>query len=194
MRALLTTLMLLCSTSCSAATPDCPAHLDVDTHGDRISGSAVIVAWKATRRIGLYDAGVRVQGACWPIALAMGAPTGTKKAEGDRATPEGWYRTSDKPWSSFYGAIAVHYPGVDDAQAALAEGRIDQRTSAAIVRAISAHEKPPQTSPLGGEVLIHGGGAATDWTLGCIAMGNDDLDTLRARLPRGMRSDLLILP
>ncbi len=53
--------------------------------------------------------------------------------------------------------------------------------------------KPPQQTLLGGEILIHGGGSATDWTLGCIAMENTDIDALRAGLPPSMKTDVLIL-
>ena len=29
------------------------------------------------------------------------SPTGHKEVQGDGKTPEGWYRASDKPWSTF---------------------------------------------------------------------------------------------
>ena len=47
---------------------------------------------------------------------------------------------------------------------------------------------------MGGEILLHGGGGQSDWTLGCIAMDNDQLDILRAELPRDMKTTVLILP
>ena len=62
------------------------------------------------------------------------------------------------------------------------------------VRALAADQKPPQTTPVGGEILIHGGGNQADWTLGCIALANPDIDALRATLPRSMVTDVLILP
>lgn len=155
---------------------------------------ADLVASKSGRWIGLYRQGQLQQGACWPIALGRGAPEGTKRAEGDRATPEGLYRTSDKPWSSFPGAIAVHYPGVEDARRARREGRIDAATEARILAAQARGTLPPQDTALGGQILIHGGGAATDWTLGCIALEDEHLDELRAGLRPGMRGFIAILP
>ena len=50
-------------------------------------------------------------------------PAGHKR-EGDGKTPEGLYATSDKPWSQYYAAIAVHYPGIKDALAAEEDSRI----------------------------------------------------------------------
>ena len=164
----------------------------------RATGGAVLIADKSARRIGLYQHGslATLDGApaCWRMALAPNSPPGTKQREGDRATPEGWYRTSDKPASQFPLAIAVHYPNELDAAAGLAAGRIDAATDAAIRAAIRADRKPPQNTALGGEILIHGGGAVSDWTLGCLAMDDADLTRLRAALPAGMRTDLLILP
>jgi hypothetical protein len=180
---------------CAGAVSGCPATTaDIPDGDPRLGGEDVIVVFKGERRLGLYSGGALRDGACWEIALARGYPAGHKQREGDKKTPEGWYTTSDKPGSKFYGAIAVHYPGAADAAAGEADGRITPGQRRAIDEALAAGLKPPQQTPLGGEILIHGGGAAADWTLGCVAMDNDDLDTLRAALPQGMAADVLILP
>lgn len=158
-----------------------------------------MVVRKGERRVQLFSDGQAVAGPgeegrmCFAVGLGP-SPVGDKSAEGDGRTPEGWFRTSDKPWSSFYGAIAVHYPAADDAEAALAAGRISEATAASISKAVGAGRKPPQQTALGGEILLHGGGSGSDWTLGCIALDNDHLDALRAALPPGMATDVLILP
>ena len=131
---------------------------------------------------------------CWRVGLATGYETGDKLREGDMKTPEGWYRTSDKPTSSHYAAIAVHYPNAEDAQRGLDAGVIDEPSYESILSALDKDEKPAQQTAMGGEILIHGGGGADDWTLGCLGMDNEDIDTLRTHLPEGMRVDLLILP
>jgi hypothetical protein len=179
----------------ASVAPPCPASL---ADGDpRLFGPATLVAWKADRRIGLYRQGklATLEGApaCFPMGLAPGSPPGPKREEGDLKTPEGWYRTSDKPTSRFAHAIAVHYPNADDAAAGLAAGLIDARTAARITSALRAGHKPPQDTALGGEILVHAGGA-WDWTLGCVALDDEDLLTLRAGLPAGMATDLLMLP
>lgn len=163
----------------------------VDRKDARWEAAHLVVVRKAVRRVLLYRSGV--QAGCWPAGLGF-SPEGHKSREGDGRTPEGWYRTSDKPTSRYYHAIAVHYPNTLDAERGLAEGRIDEATDRAIQSALSADRKPPQNTPLGGEILLHGGGSASDWTLGCVAMENDDIDALRAALPDGLKVDVVVLP
>ena len=131
--------------------------------------------------------------ACWMMGLGF-TPEGHKRIEGDGKTPEGFYRSSDKPSSRFYAAIAIHYPNKNDARVALQDGRIDSTTHDRILQSLNTDQKPPQKTAMGGEILIHGGGGSTDWTLGCIAMDNPHLDALRDSLPSNMVTDVLILP
>jgi len=163
----------------------------------RLKSKHLIVVLKGARRIFRTDGGklVHTEGgsACWPIGLGF-SPVGHKQVEGDGKTPEGLYATSDKPWSQYYAAIAVHYPSTKDAVAATENSSISPAIGRRIRRAIESKKKPPQTTPLGGEILIHGGGSATDWTLGCVAMENDHIDQLRATLPTDMVTEVLILP
>ncbi len=173
-------LPLLLLAACAAPGVDVPVT----------STRTLVVVDKTARELSLYQ-GSDLAGA-WPVALGRGGPVGPKRAEGDLRTPEGWYSSSDKPTSDYHGAIAIHYPNIEDADLALADGRIDAATRDQIATAIAAGERPPQQTPLGGEILIHGGGAGTDWTLGCIALADEDIDALRARLPDGMRTDVLI--
>ncbi|MEM6730891.1 MAG: L,D-transpeptidase family protein [Myxococcota bacterium] len=160
--------------------------------------SSYLVVLKSARRIMVFDGDRMVRGAegahCYPIALAYLPPVGTKRRQGDLKTPEGWYRTSDKPWSKFPHAIAVHYPNSDDAQWALSEGVIGAKTKQRIDRAIAAKRKPPQNTTLGGEILVHGDGGLHDWTLGCVGMENTHIEALRAALPSDMRTWVAILP
>jgi hypothetical protein len=174
---------------------DCAAEVDglelADATDPRLDGSRLIVVRKAARRLAVYSDRRKV--ACYSIGLGF-SPKGHKKVEGDGRTPEGWYRTSDKPWSSFDNAIAIHYPNADDAIAAAEDGRISARTRDRIVSDLRARRVPPQSTKLGGAVLIHGGGSSTDWTLGCVALDDDDLLDLRRVIAHGMRTDLLVLP
>ncbi len=160
-------------------------------------GGTVLVIRKEARRIQLFEKGrsfmLDEDPACWQVGLG-GQPVGPKRVRGDERTPEGWYVTSDKPWSNFYGAIAVHYPNRIDARLGVEAGRISETEGESIRVALAAGKKPLQTTRLGGEILIHGGGGGSDWTLGCIAMDDDELDLLRATLPAGKRVNLLILP
>lgn len=157
----------------------------------RLHDGRVLVAAKSAHRMMLYDAG-ELQ-ACWQIGLGFN-PVGHKRVEGDGATPEGWYQTSDKPWSIFDNAIAIHYPATRDAAEARRDGRIGRSQFETIAAASKRGAVPPQRTPMGGAVLIHGGGNSADWTLGCIAMDDDDLVDLRNRLTGRMRTKLLVVP
>lgn len=169
----------------------------ISANDPRLHSKHLVVVLKAARTVMRMRAGrlLHLQGkpACWKAGLGF-TPTGHKTIEGDGKTPEGFYKSSDKPTSSFYAAIAVHYPNVDDASAAVQDGRITEATQSQIVQSINANLKPPQKTAMGGEILIHGGGSASDWTLGCVAMNNLDIDALRATLPESMVTDVLILP
>ena len=173
--------------TCSPTVADLPTPPDA-----RLDGDAVIVVQKASRTLALYRNGTQV--ACWSAALAAGYPEGHKQRQGDRKTPEGWYRTSDRPTSRFYHALNIHYPAERDAAVARAEGRIDADAYRRIAEAERNDAMPTGETELGGLILIHGGGASVDWTLGCVALENSDIDQLRGQLPPDLQTDILILP
>lgn len=182
-----------------------PSSSLYQTNDPRLKSDRLIVVLKRDRRLMLFqDGSIRHDRAggepdCWKIALGVnrqGRSTGAfdKRREGDRRTPEGWFRTSDKPWSSFFHAILIHYPSVRHAQEAHKAHRIDKTTLNRIERAQTNDKVPPQDTPLGGSILIHGGGSSQDWTWGCIALNDHDLEEIRALLPNGMKTWMLILP
>ncbi len=173
-------MLLLAPAAVAAEIDGCPENAASLPADERLRAGHVVVVWKADRRLGHYVDGALAR--CLPVGLAPSSPPGPKAREGDRKTPEGWYRTSDKPTSRWYRAIAVHYPGPEDARRGLEAGLVTRAEHDAIVAAVARDEKPPQHTALGGEILIHGGGAS-DWTLGCVALEDADLDALRAALP-----------
>jgi murein L,D-transpeptidase YafK len=144
---------------------------------------ARIVISKADRRLDLLDGTALVRS--YRAALG-GRPVGTKRREGDRRTPEGVYYVCTKNARSRYcRALGISYPGIADARRGLREGAIDEAQHDAIVRAIEAGARPPWDTPLGGEIMVHGDGAGRDWTLGCIALENDDILELFDAVPLG---------
>lgn len=186
-----------------AVEPSCPEAAAAVVGGDpRATHDGLLIVDKDARWIALYREGRLIEGLCFRHALAPGASRdaqrgavhGPKERRGDLRTPEGWYRTSDKPWSTFHGAIAVHYPNAQDAAEGLRAGRIDEARAAAIRSASRSGRKPDQTTALGGEILVHGGGSAADWTLGCIALDDADIDALRAAMPATMGTWVFIAP
>ena len=44
-----------------------------------------------------------------------------------------------------------------------------------LLRALKAKRAPPPNTRLGGDIYIHGHGAGSDWTWGCVALENEDI-------------------
>jgi murein L,D-transpeptidase YafK len=121
------------------------------------------------------------------IALG-GAPQGDKGREGDLKTPEGeLYVAWKNERSSFHRFLGLSYPMERHAERGYANGLIDKKTRDAIVDAVKSRKKPPQHTRLGGLVGIHGGGAGADWTLGCIAVSNEEAEWLFKEMQVGDR-------
>ncbi len=141
-----------------------------------------IVVKKSARKLYLYNHQARLL-KTYKIALGF-APVGAKQKQGDGATPEGeYYLTHKNPQSNYYLSLGVSYPNSKDAASGLQRKLISQAQHDAIVTAIKAQAKPLQTTKLGGDIFIHGGGVNSDWTLGCIALENKDIKELFALLP-----------
>ena len=111
---------------------------------------------------------------------AMGSRTaGDKEREGDRTTPLGsFYICTRNDKSRFHLFMGLSYPAPDDARRGLDRGRITRPEHDAILSAHRERRCPPWKTALGGEVGVHGGGADLDWTLGCIALSNADVEEL----------------
>jgi murein L,D-transpeptidase YafK len=101
----------------------------------------------------------------YKVALG-GQPVGAKDRQGDHKTPEGIYSVDGKiPNSQFHKALHISYPSPSDRE----------------------HARKLGVSP-GGDVEIHGLGPhwgwvgsqhrLTDWTDGCIAVTNEEIDEI----------------
>ncbi|WP_298301883.1 L,D-transpeptidase family protein [uncultured Erythrobacter sp.] len=98
------------------------------------------------------------------------APKGHKRFQGDERTPEGIYRIDWRnPQSRFHLSLRISYPNDNDRAFASQYGR----------------------SP-GGDIFIHGqpnqlvsGRMRGDWTDGCIALSNDEIEELWRIVPDG---------
>jgi lipoprotein-anchoring transpeptidase ErfK/SrfK len=96
-------------------------------------------------------------------------------------TPEGqFYVVRRNPNSQFYKALVLNYPTASDARRGYRNGLISRAERDAIIQADESTRMPPMNTELGGWVEIHGDGtgAATNWTQGCVAVTNDDMNTL----------------
>lgn len=150
-----------------------------------------IVVKKGERRLYLYEGGA-LPAKAYHVALGP-QPTGTKEQRGDGATPEGeYYVTHGNPKSKFRLSLGLSYPNVADAERGLARGAITKAEQESIALAIRHQARPPQNTKLGGDIFVHGGGASEDWTAGCIALDDADIDDLFARVP--IRTRVTIVP
>lgn len=135
-----------------------------------------LVVRKAERVLTLYWRGAKLKS--YRIALG-GNPIGAKTARGDQRTPEGLYVVSHHHHkSSFHAALGLSYPNADD----------------------RAHARAARVPP-GAGIEIHGlregfdwlGSAHVlfDWTDGCIAVTNKEIEELVRAVPDGTPVEIL---
>jgi len=129
-----------------------------------------IVVEKSARRLSIFRDGNQIK--TYRIALGRN-PVDAKREEGDMKTPEGIYKIDGRnPRSSFHLALHVSYPSEEDAERAAARG-------------VSA----------GFDIMIHGiqNGRGwigafhrwNDWTAGCIAVTDEEIEELWRVTPDG---------
>jgi len=92
---------------------------------------------------------------------------GDKRVSGDKATPEGMYkiiRKFESDSTKYYKALLINYPNDEDTARFISD----------IAKGIL-----PQSAEIGGMIEIHGnGGKGVDWTEGCIALTDREMDTV----------------
>lgn len=127
-----------------------------------------VVVNKSDRRLYLLNHASVLES--YDVGLGF-APVGHKKFEGDGRTPEGTYIVDRRnPNSSFHLSIGISYPNREDVERARAMGK----------------------SP-GGDIFIHGqrspfrnrSKADGDWTYGCIAVSNREMEQIYAMVRNG---------
>lgn len=129
-----------------------------------------IVIEKKKRTMSLFLKGKLIK--AYDIALGF-EPIGHKQQEGDGKTPEGTYSISYKnPTGQFHKALKISYPNKQDLKNARKLG----------------------VSP-GDFIMIHGLGKTfgwlgkthiyKDWTLGCVAVTNEEIDEIYKLTPVG---------
>ncbi len=142
-----------------------PANSRIDT----------LVVYKSKRQMLAYSDGIFIKD--YTISLG-GNPVGKKQFKDDQKTPEGIYSINSKSTiSNYHKYLSVSYPGTEDKLNA------------------NMHNKEP-----GGLIEIHGlpnkfGFIAKfqrwyDWTAGCIAVTNEEIDELYASVKVGTRIEI----
>jgi len=113
-------------------------------------------------------------------------PEGSKARQGDGRTPEGsYYVCSKNPKSQYFLSLGLSYPNEADASRGLKEGLINRIQFQQITAAIKRGGVPLWNTALGGEIFIHGAGSTKDWTWGCVALENEDIQELFNAVPKG---------
>ena len=135
-----------------------------------------VYIYKGRRRLLVLTGDVLIRD--YPIGLGP-RPAGDKQKRGDGRTPEGEFFVCVKnPRSKYHKSLGLSYPGEKHAYQALLSGLLSYRKYEAILRAQERKKRPPWNTPLGGDICIHGAGAHEDWTRGCVALYNYDMDEL----------------
>jgi len=134
-----------------------------------------LVVYKSQHKLVLLSRGKEVLS----YKIALGAdPVGPKTRQGDHRTPEGSYiLDAQNPASHFYKAFHISYPNSKD----------------------TANARKLGASP-GGDIMVHGlakeyawvgkSHVLHDWTDGCIAVTNEEMDELWKRVPVGTPIDI----
>lgn len=123
---------------------------------------------------------------------------GDKRLRGDNRTPIGtYYITGFNEESAFDIFMRLNYPNLKDGFFGLQRALITRAEFDRIVDAQRQDALPPQDTPLGGAIGIHGIGEETadrlqihanlDWTKGCIALTNREIRELRNFVGVGTR-------
>jgi len=145
------------------------AHFNRDPLPSGITADRVVVE-KAARRLTLLRGGIALK--TYRVALGR-APIEPKEQEGDQRTPEGIYLIDfHKEDSDYHRALHVSYPEQRD---------IDRAAAAGV--------------PPGSDIMVHGirNGLGwigafhrrTDWTAGCIAVTDFEIEEIWRAVPDG---------
>lgn len=151
-----------------------------------LPGEPRLVIWKSQYTLTLYKGMTPVK--TYPAVFGRGYSDGDKRRTGDLRTPEGdFYICTMNPSRRFHKFMGLSYPGLKHAGYGLQERLITRAEYDQIKKAIDERQPPAWNTRLGGAIGIHGRTAVPDpaglpgamnWTEGCIALANSDVDEL----------------
>ncbi len=141
--------------------------IDETVAGSRASGGHAVIVDKGSHRAYLLRAGRIVE----TYRCDLGYNSARQKMyAGDGATPEGKYHVSHVlTRSRYFKALRIDYPNTDDLR-----------------RHADARRRKQVRGSVGGLIEIHGeGGRNEDWTMGCVALSNHDMEDLMRKVGIG---------
>jgi murein L,D-transpeptidase YafK len=171
LKLLLIVLLIICLVAVGLAAA---AYLNVNPLPRDAVADQILIA-KSARRLTLFRNGHVLK--TYSVALGR-APVGAKEYEGDQRTPEGIYTVAfHKADSDYHLALHISYPEQHDIDRAAAQG-------------LSA----------GSDIMIHGlpNGRGwigrfhrrSDWTAGCIAVADFEIEEIYRAVPDGTPVEL----
>jgi len=138
----------------------CGAHIPPLFAETQITADSIIIS-KSAHTLSLLSGKTVLK--TYHVAIGRGS-TGAKQFAGDNRTPEGRYVIDVKNSASkFHKALHISYPNAEDKARALKLGKSTGGD-------IEIHGLPTTFAWLG--ITQH----AIDWTTGCIALSNDEID------------------
>lgn len=164
-----------------------------------IEGVPSLVIWKSQYSITLYKGNAPVK--TYPALFGKGYADGDKLRSGDKRTPEGeFFICSMNRSERFYKFMGLSYPSLKHAEQGLRRGHITPVEYREIEQALMERRQPSWSTRLGGAIGIHGRifedptaqQNRQNWTDGCIALANADVDELFGILTVG--TPVTILP
>jgi murein L,D-transpeptidase YafK len=165
------------------------------------AGQVKLVIWKSHYTVTLYKGETPVK--TYRAVFGKGYQDGDKRMMGDKRTPEGeFYVCTMNHSRRFYKFLGLSYPGLKHAAYGLQSNIISYREYDTIKKAIDERQLPPWDTRLGGAVGIHGrmlnnavnrqSFVSPNWTDGCIALDNADVDEIYSVVSLG--TPVTILP
>jgi murein L,D-transpeptidase YafK len=140
--------------------------LPAETVADRV------MIEKGARSLSLFSGDRKLK--TYRIALGSN-PRGPKQEEGDGRTPEGTYVIdSRKKDSAFHRALHISYPNAEDRRRA-------RRLRVSPGGAIMIHGLPNGMGAIGKSHVLR------DWTQGCVAVTNEEIEEIWRVVPNGTR-------
>lgn len=134
-----------------------------------------ILVEKSARKLSVFRDGTELKS--YRVALGRN-PVGAKQGEGDMKTPEGVYSIDSRnPQSDYHLGLHVSYPSEEDTERATARG----------VNAgfdIMIHGIPNGNGWIGAFHRMH------DWTAGCIALTDEEIEELWRVTPDGTQIEI----
>jgi hypothetical protein len=138
--------------------------VDITIAGSKAKRDYSIIVDKYARKVFVYLAGKKK----YEFSAELGMNwVGDKRVSGDKATPEGMYKITrkiDSGRTKYYKALLIDYPNAEDSarfKEELKNGNL------------------PLNAKIGGLIEIHGnGGRGIDWTDGCVALTDKEMDII----------------